>query len=96
MSSKFQRGYSALYTSKKLMVCTNIFTYEETHRYLHQFAVFFDKNLVKYIFGIFEYSSFGILHLRIIILDSRMGVFSTKYIGNLIRKNNLERYARHI
>jgi hypothetical protein len=27
-----------------------------------------------------EYFSFGILHLRIIILDSRMGVFSTKYI----------------
>jgi hypothetical protein len=27
-----------------------------------------------------EYFSFGILHLRIIILEFRMGVFSTKYI----------------
>jgi hypothetical protein len=36
-----------------------------------------------------EYSSFGILHLRIIIIDSRMGVFSTKYIINLNMKNHL-------
>jgi hypothetical protein len=53
---------------------------------LHLFAVFFNKILIKYIFGIIEYSSFGILHLRIIIIDSRMGVFSTKYIGTF--KNN--------
>jgi len=50
-------------------------------QYLHLSAVFFDKNLVKYIFGIIEYSSFGILHLWIIILDLRMGVFSTIYIS---------------
>jgi hypothetical protein len=53
---------------------------DKTQTYLHQFAVFFDKNLVKYIFGIMEYSNFGILHLRIIILELSMGVFSTKYI----------------
>ena len=33
------------------------------------FAVFFDKNLVKYIFGIFKDSGLWILHLRIIILE---------------------------
>jgi len=49
--------------------------------YLNLFAVFFNKILIKYIFGIMEYSDFGILHLLIIIVDSRMGVFSTKYIG---------------
>ena len=60
------------------------FRQDKSYEYLHQFAVFFNKILIKYIFGIMEYSSFGILNLRIIILDSRMGVFSTKYIILLI------------
>jgi hypothetical protein len=59
---------------------------DETQDYLHQFAVFFNKILIKYIFGIMEYFSFGILHTGIIILEFRMGVFSTKYIGTF--KNN--------
>jgi hypothetical protein len=47
-------------------------------QYLQQFAVFFNKILIKYTFGIMEYSSFGILHLRIIILDSEQEVFQAE------------------
>ena len=42
---------------------------QPSHIILHLFVVFFDKNLVKYIIGIMEYSSFGILHLKIIIIE---------------------------
>ena len=54
----------------------------ETQRYLHLFAVFFDKNLVKYIFGIFNNSEFQILLTGIIILEfvnaPISGIFSGK------------------
>ncbi len=40
---------------------SNIIPLGKCQPYLHLFVVFFDKNLVKYIFGIMEYSSFGIL-----------------------------------
>jgi len=43
---------------------------QPSHIILHLFAVFFDKNLVKYIFGILDNWAIQILHLRIIILES--------------------------